>query len=149
MQVDIEGAVRIAALAKEFDWTGYVDDLPQFCDLAGWEIARSGENGATLRTDMDVRRPEARVFKQKRIFEYISPYVTDIVDRSVQWGEARKLVVDAFADLGNALISTIGIPDRTIPGIHPAMGWDNLNISIDLRGSLRSVSLELSNPKYR
>ncbi|MGW0247611.1 DUF6301 family protein [Nocardia goodfellowii] len=148
MRVDIEGAVQIARLAKDFDWTGYVDDLPRFSQLAGWEPSWSSGSGVTYRTGMELLRPEALAFKRKRIFADISVYVTDIIDDSVPWEESRKLVIDAFADLGNALTEEMGIPVRTVPGLHPQLGWDYPNISINLRGSSGAISLELANPRY-
>ncbi|MGY0502157.1 DUF6301 family protein [Nocardia sp. FBN12] len=147
MQVDAEGAVRVARLAKEFEWTGDIDDLRRFGEVAGWEVTWSGDNGITFLTNLDVMRPEARTFMRKRTFSDISLYVTDIVDRSVPWVQCRQLVVDSFVDLGGALEAVLGVPTRKDPGVQAAIGWDYLGVSINLRSSTRSIALELANPK--
>lgn len=148
MQVDVEGAVRIARLAKKFEWTGYIEDVPRFAEAAEWSSEWAGENGMTFRTKVEVLRPEARVFIRKRIFSDITIFVTGILDQSVPWLDCRKAVVDSYAELVRALEPVLGVPTRAEPGIDSVMAWDASNISINLRSLSRSVVLELANPKF-
>ncbi|MFF2085471.1 DUF6301 family protein [Nocardia sp. NPDC058176] len=148
MQVDVDGAVRIARLAKQFEWTGYVDDVTRFTEVAGWVSEWSGENGMTFQTNLEVVRPEARVFMRKRVFSDITMYVTEILDQSVPWVDSRESIVDSYAELVFALEPVLGAPTRTEPGVDAVMAWDASGISICLRSLSRSIVLELANPKF-
>jgi hypothetical protein len=49
LHADIQGAVRTARLAADFDWTWAAEDLERFCTTAGWHTERfsdtAGEPG--------------------------------------------------------------------------------------------------------
>ena len=150
MQVDIDGACRIARLATELHWTWYYDtDIPHLCRTTGWEITRSEEDHAEIRTDLRIQRPEADVSKQKRIVRYVTILVTDVLDQDVPWDEVQRLMVDAFADLSAGLMEVLGDPVRRKPGIDAEMGWDGQNVSINLVAAPRSIDLSLHSPEYQ
>ncbi|MBF6451781.1 hypothetical protein IU429_29380 [Nocardia elegans] len=149
MQVDIDGACRIARLATELDWTWYYDtDIPQLCRTTGWEITRSAEYGAEIRTDLRIQRPTARISKQKRIVKYLTILVTDVLDEEVPWDEVQRQMVDAFADLSAELMEVLGEPVRRKPGIDSEIGWDEQNVSINLVAAPQAIHLSLDNPEY-
>ncbi|MGY4103612.1 DUF6301 family protein [Nocardia sp. R16R-3T] len=149
MNVDIEGAIRIARLAAEFDWTWRIDDIPRFCESVGWQIVESWDNGAELRTDLQLQRPVAYVHPQKRIIDDISCLVTDIADDELPWVEIRRLVVNAFADLAEGITENLGIPTYGLPGSHATMAWNRENVILKLSASPQVVNLNFVGPEHQ
>ncbi|MFE3758880.1 DUF6301 family protein [Nocardia tengchongensis] len=150
MQVDVEGAVRTARLAAEFDWTWYLDkDLPRFCDAAGWDLGESTEYRTDMRTDLRVQRPHASVRRVKRMFDTMLVHVSDEIDQSIPWAERRRFLVDGFAALGNGLFPAMGRPTRIAPGQSAMMSWEHPRVWIELKIFSNTVMLSLISQEWQ
>ncbi|MFE3188037.1 DUF6301 family protein [Nocardia sp. NPDC059240] len=144
LQVDVEGAIRTARLAAEFDWTWYLDkDLPGFCDAAGWDLGESTEYRTDLRTDLRVQRPYASADRQKRMFDEVSVLVSDEIDPSISWAQRRRPLVDGFAAVGNGLFPAMGSPTRVAPGESAMMSWERPLVWIQLKIVYNTIVLSL------
>ncbi|MGW5106684.1 DUF6301 family protein [Nocardia sp. NPDC004123] len=144
MRVDVEGAVRTARLAAEFDWTWYLDkDLPRFCDAAGWDLGESTEYGTDMHTDLRVVHPRASVWRRKRMFDTMLVHVSDEIEASIPWAERRRSLVDGFAALGNGLFPAMGPPTRIAPGQSAMMSWEHPRVWIELKIFSDTVMLTL------
>ncbi|PXX54788.1 hypothetical protein DFR70_12382 [Nocardia tenerifensis] len=144
MQVDVEGAVRTARLAAQFDWTWYLDkDLSAFCDAAGWSLGESSDRRTDIRTDLRVRPPRASVARRRRMFDEMSVHVSDEIDRSIPWAQRRRSLVDAFAALGEGLTLALDNPTRVTPGESAMMSWECPRVWIKLQIVYDTVYLYL------
>ncbi|MTE11506.1 DUF6301 family protein [Nocardia aurantiaca] len=143
MHVDVEGAVRTARLAAEFDWTWYLDkDLPRFCDAAGWNLGESTEYGTDMCTDLRVQRPHASATRCKRMFDELSVLVSDEID-PFPWAQRWRSLVDGFAAVGNGLLPVMGNPTRLAPGENAMMSWEHPRVWIELKIVFNTVRLNL------
>ncbi|MFD4439621.1 DUF6301 family protein [Nocardia sp. NPDC058519] len=149
MHVDIEGATRMARLATEFDWSWAVDDLEPFCAAAGWEIVELGKNGASLRTNLRVDRPEARMSGRLRTMDYISAFATDLADDSTPMTQVRPLLDGGFADLIAALSPLLGTPSRFEPGPQATVRWDLPKVVVELSMTPSAIHQSLKSRAYQ
>ncbi|MBH0781559.1 DUF6301 family protein [Nocardia bovistercoris] len=148
MHTDIEGATRIAWIAAEFDWKWPLDDPTPFCDAAGWELVRK-EGVMWLRTDFAVNRPECYVYLENRhIIRFAAP-VTDIADFRAPTEERMPPILQAFDDLADAFVDTLGLPARYEPGIEAMIRWDYPRIVVGLDAGFVAVTLSLVRPEYQ
>ncbi|MEU4648166.1 DUF6301 family protein [Nocardia fluminea] len=132
MQADIEGAVRIANLAAGFDWTWTTDDLPRFCEAAGWSCVESaGDRGAEIQTDFDVEKPSAlavynRSFleRNRRPDQQVTQLVLRVSDRvDGTLPENLRSLTDLFAELADRIATELGAPEVPSPGLEPEVRW--------------------------
>ncbi|WP_405164773.1 DUF6301 family protein [Nocardia sp. NBC_01499] len=149
MHADIEGAIRIARLAAEFDWTGKVDDVEPFCAAAGWELVQGEGISPWIRTDFAVNRPIAAVDLMKRRIDLLSIYATDVADVEAPYARVKGEVYDCFVELGQALTETLGPPTRREAGEDAMLGWDLPKIVVELTTSIGAVYLDLVSCEYR
>ncbi|MFI9504634.1 DUF6301 family protein [Nocardia sp. NPDC052566] len=149
MHADIDGAVRIARLAAEFDWTGKVNDLEPFCAAAGWELVQGEDISPWIRTDFAVNSPVAPVHLMKRQIDLVSIYATDLADPEAPYTLVEREVNDCFVELGQALTDTLGTPTRREAGDDAMLGWDLPKIVIRLTASDAIVVLELVSRQYQ
>ncbi|WP_405164775.1 DUF6301 family protein [Nocardia sp. NBC_01499] len=149
MHADIDGAIRIARLAAEFDWTGKIDDLEPFCAAAGWELVQAEGMDPWIRTDFAVNSPVATVDLMKRQIDLLSIYATDLGDSETPHALVEREVNDCFAELGQALTDTLGTPTRRETGEDAMLGWDLPKVVIRLTTSLATVLLKLVSLQYQ
>ncbi|QBJ97443.1 hypothetical protein ERC79_16985 [Rhodococcus sp. ABRD24] len=149
MHVDIEGATRIARLAADFDWTWTVDDLDPFCSQAGWELVELRQGGGSIRTNFNVSRPKANVYRENRSMEYISILVTDLADDATPMTVVRPLLVEGFTNLDVALTALLGTATSAEPGPTAALRWDLPKAVITLNLSVSAIFLDLTSPGYQ
>ncbi|MBH0781713.1 DUF6301 family protein [Nocardia bovistercoris] len=148
MHTDIEGATRIAGIAREFDWKWPLDDPTPFCDAAGWELLR--ENGVMwLRTDLAVNRPECYVrLENGHIIRFATP-VTDVADFRAPTEERMPPILRGFEDLADAFVDALGPPARYEPGMEAMIRWDYPRIIVRLDAGVVAVTLSLVRPEYQ
>ncbi len=145
MQVDIQGAVRIARLATEPGWDWSVGALEQFCATAGWEVIdRSSQGSASLRTNLRVGRPESDVYGNSRKANLISTYVSDVGDPDLPG--LSEWLAQAFDQLCAAFTGILGEPSRDEPGREATVSWDKTNMTIELSMTWQSISMDLIRP---
>lgn len=159
MHVDIDGAVRIARIAADFEWTWTLADLQPFCAKTGWKITESRKLGVNLVTDLAINRLDASVYhsrdlkrwrRNRSIVREISIFVSDVSDEP-----------DVAAQIDSALITLIEQFSRelgpTAPpeeDSHPTGRWDLRNVVVLLSGNypsnrtpwLGSIHLKLVSP---
>lgn len=157
MHADIESAVRIARLAAGFDWAWTLDNLEQFCSLAGWQQPVPDEYGAEIRTDLNVSSPLALAVNDARFCRdwlpggqmvYVTVYLTD--DPIVDSPEIQKVLVDWFAELAGRLCSALGAPVRLF-GSQPKIFWDLPKVALVLSVDFDrlEISLRVANTTYQ
>lgn len=158
MQADIEGAVRIATLAAGFKWTWTTDDIPRFCEMAGWSYVESpGERGADIRTGLHVGEPLALAVYDRRFFERsrrpdqqvteLVLRITDRVDGTLP--ENHRSLTDVFAEIVDRLTTDLGKPKQPLPGPEPRVRWSLRRVVLDIGMTSRAVELRIVNPVYR
>ncbi|MFX0581170.1 DUF6301 family protein [Nocardia nepalensis] len=147
MHADIEGAIRIAGLAAQFDWSGKIDDIEPFCAVAGWEIVHEEGMDPLIRTDLAVNRPVAYIYLRKRRMDYLSIYVTDAAAPDVIPLEVEPELRGCFTDLGRALTETLGAPTRH--DTDEELRWDLSEIVIRLVRGIGSVDIDLVGRQYQ
>lgn len=148
MHADIDGATRIVRLATEFNWTWHPDDIPRFCTTAGWEITL--DDGAfELRTNLEVRRPEASAYTRNHCISYIEFYVTDSATKEIPFAESREQAVEALLDISTALSGFLGEPTRMSPVPKAKVWWYFPSVVIEAAEVNRFVVIRLNNPEYQ
>ncbi|WP_027503352.1 DUF6301 family protein [Rhodococcus sp. UNC363MFTsu5.1] len=149
MHVDIEGATRIARLAAEFDWTWAVDDLEPFCAQAGWELVELRQGGASIRTTINVSRPESVMYRRNRSMRYFSAYVSDVADNATPMTVVRPLLDEGFTNLAVAFTALLGAATSAEPGPEAVLRWDLPKAVISLHLGFRAIHLDLTSPGYQ
>ncbi|MFR9750493.1 DUF6301 family protein [Nocardia sp. 004] len=152
MKSDIEGAVRLARTAMEFDWTWQAEDLPPFCEKVDWQVSEIDENGATLVTTLDVFRKDAIVFfsadSSGRI-SWMTLFVAD-VESDCRGVKPSAEQADIYSLLETRIIKELGPPDRRLPDRgEPKTTWDLENVCIELYTVNSSIAFHIVNPEYQ
>ncbi|WP_331757940.1 DUF6301 family protein (plasmid) [Nocardia sp. NBC_01377] len=171
MQVDYDGAVRIARLAAAFDWSWTVADVEPFCAAAGWRFEPFPKTSKTLSlqvtTDLAINRQDglarASVLEVKRwrpsrtMLNDFSVYITDVTTV----GDVDADLTDAFAGLTARLTSELAEPTRWATGdddLDQEVGWELPKSVIVLSASYPvqsppkptgAIRLKLINPVYQ
>ncbi|MFI9504635.1 DUF6301 family protein [Nocardia sp. NPDC052566] len=145
MHADTEGAIRIARLAAQFNWTGTIDDVEPFCATAGWEILHEEGKIPVIQTNLTVNRPLATIHQRKQRMDYLSIYVTDVAPLDLIPLEVEPEMRAHFTDLSRALTEILGAPTRHDIDIDvdETLRWDLPKIVIQLVRSLRAVYIDL------
>ncbi|MEV0462963.1 DUF6301 family protein [Nocardia tengchongensis] len=143
MQVDLHGAVRIACLAAEFDWTWTIDDIARFCATANWTEESRDEHGVNALTGLNIEDPGALfVYDLASLSRYgkpgqqVSELTLPVSDQCVTHGEScyaptldptlrqnHRSLTDTFAALTNRITAELGEPAHSGPGPEPSIRW--------------------------
>ncbi|MFE3058676.1 DUF6301 family protein [Nocardia sp. NPDC059239] len=159
MQVDIAGAVRIARLAADFEWTWTVENLKRFYREAGWQSESDQDLGGKLRTGLMVSVPCGYAEYAPDFFrdyvidegevEYLLALVTDMVEDTSRDGHIW--LVDAFVELADQLALELGTPLGRVTASNPRIAWilprAVLFLSVDTEGA--SIRLKIVNLAYQ
>ncbi|MCU1647553.1 MAG: hypothetical protein JWN03_7828 [Nocardia sp.] len=171
MQVDLDGAIRIARLAADFHWTWSEGDLERFCNRAGWKVIDSWRLGTSFQTDLKVSIPKAHAQVDDGVVrvmadagetvKWIGVWVADTADDDEDDAgtiASRAQLVRAFEQLRGRICSELGAPvdDETdndpageTDDSAPEVSWTSGNAVITLLLSDEVVVLQLTNPLYR
>ncbi|MFI9504636.1 DUF6301 family protein [Nocardia sp. NPDC052566] len=147
MHADIEGAIRIARLAAQFNWTGTIDDVEPFCATAGWEILHEEGKIPVIQTNLTVNRPLATIHQRKQRMNYLSIYVTDAPAPDFIPLEIESELRGHFTDLGRALTETLGGP--THDNADNVLRWDLGEIVIRSKKGIGAVYIDLVGRQYQ
>lgn len=154
MRVDLNRTKQVAVLAKEFDWTWTIADLPAFAERLGWELANLDQSSVALTTNLDVNRADATVYASDAIqlgtarsLDGIWFFASDVVLDDSEVGPAMSR---AFESIAQKVFNVVG---QRPSGwwIEPSRGlrWDLPNLVLKVTTSGRSVSVKLINPVYQ
>ncbi|WP_254699058.1 DUF6301 family protein [Rhodococcus sp. SGAir0479] len=122
--------------------------LEPFCAQAGWELVESDQNGASIRTNLHVSRPEADMYRRNRSMRYISIFVSDVAD-ATPMTVVRPLLDDGFTNLDVGLTALLGTATSAEPGPTAVLGWDLPKAVISLHLSVGAIFLDLTSPGYQ
>ena len=136
-------------LAAEFDWTWAIDDLEPFCTQAGRGRVESDQNGALMRTNLHVGRPEADMFGRHPRMDWISIYVTDLAEGRHAHDSGSPVAGRRVHGLDVALTALLGTATSAEPGPEAALRWDLAKAVITLNLDPSAIYLELKRPKYQ
>ncbi|MFD3511019.1 DUF6301 family protein [Nocardia sp. NPDC058666] len=156
MQGDIEGAVRVAKIARSFEWTWAQRDLERFCAENSWVYPDQGADGASfLVTNLRVNIKKANVFCNRQYIrgpsgrdeslERITVYVTDISRVK------NKTVAASLSECMNSMVAelTIEFGEPTIVDLEPKrIRWIDHDCVISLLQRGTYILLEILNPRY-
>ncbi|WP_405134018.1 DUF6301 family protein [Nocardia sp. NBC_01388] len=156
MQADIDGAIRIASMADEYDWQWTSGSAEQFCRAAQFQMDRRNPEVAILQTSLKVSPPIGLVMSNREFLAQegepdqsvvqISVRVTDTGDESDP--RLHVSLVDLFSELSKSFIAEWGSPTRTSPGELAEIGWELGEVTMMLSSSDSSIQLDLVNPVY-
>jgi hypothetical protein len=159
MQADIEGAIRVARLAANFDWTWTVENVQRFYREAGWQSDSDPKSGAELRTGLMVSEPwgsaeyAAEFFRDYGIdggeVKHFLVLVTDVVDDASLAG--HRWLVDAFSELADRIEHEVGPSLGRVKVADPTMVWKLpkavLFLSTDTDDA--AIQMKIVNPAYQ
>lgn len=160
MHADIEGAVRIARLAADFDWTWTVGSLEQFCRAAGWKQPVPDEfgYGAEILTNLSVSSPAAYASFDPRFYRrtglpegevaYLVVALTDSIAGDAT--EENETLIDSFAEITTRLASEFGEPSR-LHGTQPGIVWELpelVTLELRLDFNRQGIALRIVNAWY-
>ncbi|MGY4101838.1 DUF6301 family protein [Nocardia sp. R16R-3T] len=118
-------------VAARFDWTWASTDLERFCTVQGWTISEHTMPGAVLTTNLPLARPEARWHGEDGRVEQVIIFVTE--NTGTDDVEIARRGYDQFADISEAIVSTVGVPTQRKAGSDGEVRWDLPRIVIRLR----------------
>lgn len=157
MYADPEGAARIARIAKTFDWTWTLADVPRLCDLTGWRMERTNALGLVLTTDLDVKRRIAYVFTDRGTAPALTAMGHEIEDVSVCVADltagpqppTKADVSDRYLVVRERLVAELGTPSRQTHGKRPETLWEYANVLVGVLALDNAVDLGFTNPAYQ
>ncbi|MFF0634599.1 DUF6301 family protein [Nocardia sp. NPDC004151] len=159
MHTDLDGAVHIACLVADFDWTWAMEDVQRFSDAAGWTVVGQlpREHGADLRTGLDLQDTYARAIYGRAFLEregFPDQLVTEILVPVTDWmkdttPERHRSLTNAFAELSDRLVAALGRPTKPRPGVLPEVRWTLSTAVLTLRMNDQSVELRIVNPVHQ
>jgi hypothetical protein len=147
LQADLDGAVRVAQLAAEFDWSWKPDDVQRFCQAAGWTVTDIFEGGATLTTDLDLARPAAYP-RFRDDLKSILVFVAAVPDG--EYDGTTRPASELDTDLVKRLTGLFGKPTRrrrTKRGVES--DWELPTLAITITPGDTSIGLHLNSPAYQ
>ncbi|QVI19079.1 hypothetical protein KHQ06_21705 [Nocardia tengchongensis] len=160
MHADIEGAVRIARLAADFEWTWTVENIERFCRIAGWQQPVSDEFGfgAEILTDLRVSRPAAYAAYDSDFYQLTGlpegevPYIVVALSDAIP-GDSPEIyepLVDSFSEITDRLVPAFGQPFR-LHGDRPRIVWDLpglVTLVLELAFDRQKIGLKIANTWY-
>lgn len=157
MHADIEGAVRIARLAADFDWTWTVENLELFCRVAGWQQPAPDEfgYGAEIQTDLSVSRPAAYAAYDSSCYRLTGlpdgevPYIVVAVSDAMPGdsAEVHEALINSFSEMTARLVREFGQPFR-LHGGRTRIGWDLpglVTLVLELAFDRQNIGLKVAN----
>ncbi|MET8423210.1 DUF6301 family protein [Nocardia sp. NPDC004860] len=134
-------------VAARFDWTWASTDLERFCAVQGWTIVEHTKLGAVLTTNLTLARPEARWRSEDGRFERVFIFAAE--NSGTDDVEIARQKYDQFADISEAIVSTVGTPTQRKAGSDGEIRWDLPRIVIRLQLVHNQSFLEFANPEYQ
>lgn len=156
MNADLDGALRIANLAADYDWLWTAENAESFCRLAQFQIDQRHPELAALQTSLCVNPHTGFMMSSRKLLASAGRPSQSVVQLSVQITDSgdesspslHKSLVDLFADLSGSFIAEFGSPTRWSPGEYAEIGWDFDEFTMLLTTSDSSIGLGLVNPAY-
>ncbi|MFE2960934.1 DUF6301 family protein [Nocardia tengchongensis] len=156
MQADIEGAVRIARIARDFEWTWGQDDIERFRLAAGWTLLRRGDYGNTsLSTDLRVNLNQANAYSNRRYIrgstgrnESLERLSINITDVARDADDALTAALSkSFDQLAEKLTREFGLPSHTESKPGAEIGWVEYDHVVNVMTGSTYLLLEVVNPR--
>lgn len=156
MHADVEGALRIAHLAKDYAWLWTTENAEGFCRLAQFQTDQRSGGMAALATSLKVDLPKGFLLSSPRLLASAGKPAQSITELSVDVTDTgdessptlHESLVDLFANLSDSFQAEFGAPTRATPGEYPEIGWDFDEVTILLTTMDSSIALGLDNPDY-
>ncbi|MGW4371042.1 DUF6301 family protein [Nocardia takedensis] len=153
MQVDIDGAVRVARLAAAFDWTWARPDVVRFCATAGWRIESDRPMEAEFVTDLAVRPAigfvaiDAGQHELRQVGQEIQRWMVRVSD--VDTSPSAQVEIDRLFDAARTrMIAEFGVPTRTWDS-RSEIGWELPGVWLRLSSVGFAVAVNIVNPTYQ
>jgi hypothetical protein len=144
LHADIQGAVRTARLAADFDWTWAAEDLERFCTAAGWHAERFSDTAATLTTNLDVNRRSGDAYLTWGPLHTIDIWVTDVAAPDT---DIPEVTAEFLTELSVPMTTEFGEGTPVTSGIVKELRWDLPNVVITLSAGLGGVAMRLVSPQ--
>ncbi|MEC3955815.1 DUF6301 family protein [Nocardia sp. CDC153] len=165
MRVDTQGAIELVRFAARHNWEWTEGGITALCDATGWsaedEEVQSDQRGTSwLATNLQVDRPSAQVSRGRispllagQTIESVRVPVSDQVRTDNARTESEvldegRMMLDAFTDLGNALVTAVSPPSQSKPGLTPSIRWEHPTVVISLQGTPSGLVVTFDNPVY-
>ncbi|MGW5920149.1 DUF6301 family protein [Nocardia fluminea] len=157
MQADIEGAVRIARLARGFDWRWTYESAEEFSRVVGFHLGLPVDEVTPLQTGLRVDPPTGYLMRSRKFFsrhgisgQSVSELLVYVTDRGNALDPLlHSSLVDVLAELSTVFITEFGAPTRTRPGDDAEIGWDLPEVTILLAKLAAGIQLSFVNPIYQ
>lgn len=157
MSADPDGAVRIARIAAEFDWTWTRRDVRRLCEITGWREAGRSDLLVWLETDLAVLEKVSYVFtgrrsasvldKARQDIEFISAYVA--TGPMEPQPPANAEVAECYSIIRTSLTGALGSPTWSTTGPEIETAWELPQVVISLSPLTGAVDLVFMNPLYK
>ncbi len=157
MSADLHGAVRIARIAAEFDWTWTRRDVRRLCEVTGWREVSRSDLLVSLETDLDVPEPVSYVFtglhrvpalrKAGQDIEFISAYVATSPVGAQPPADAE--VAEHYSRVRDSLAAGLGSPTWHTSGLEIETAWELPQVVISLTPLTGAVNLVFNGPLYQ
>ncbi|MEU4416478.1 DUF6301 family protein [Nocardia salmonicida] len=157
MQADIEGAVRIARIARDFAWTWGQEDIERFRLTAGWTLLRRGDHGNTcLSTDLRVNLNRANAYSNRQYIrgregrdESLERLAINITDVARDADEVLSTALsECFDQLTERLTREFGRASHTESKPDAEIGWVEYDHVVNVFMGNTYLLLEVVNPRY-
>ncbi|MFF0609040.1 DUF6301 family protein [Nocardia tengchongensis] len=154
MHADTDGAVRIARLVDDFDWTWNLGDFARFASSLNWRIESQNDHGAQITTNLQVNRQRCEGYASTHEFPvyigptpditYISVPVTDAAEPDMSEADVEGIL----SRLSAQLTGVLGEPAVHYPDSNMRIGWYMYNAALFLAVSETGIDLEILNPQF-
>lgn len=156
MQADVDGALRIAHLAEDYDWLWTTENAERFSQLAQFQIDQRHRDLAVLQTALRVEPSAGLLLSKPKVLasagrpsQSVAQFSVDVTDTGDESSPTlHRSLVDSFGHLSDSFKAEFGPPTRLSPGEYPEIGWDFDEVTILLTTMDNSIALGLVNPVY-
>ncbi|MFI1920154.1 DUF6301 family protein [Nocardia sp. NPDC020380] len=149
MHADIDGATRIVRLAAEFDWTWNPDDIPRFCETAGWEILSNDEGTFEIRTNLQIQRPDSSAYTRSHKVEYITFPITNSNSQGSPFAESHEQALEILLDVSTTLSAFLGEPTSMFPAPDAKVQWHTSKLIVEAVELGDFALIRLKSPEYQ
>lgn len=147
-RVDLETAVTMIQIARQYPWAWSHLDTDQFYELMGWSAFEQRSQGVRAKTSAQVNDPSAVFTAWGPGLGMVSVKVTDTVNMDAP--KAPSFLAGAFTSLSDRLARELGAPTRVSHGEFPEAVW---SVTPALRVHVAQVEsscmIRMVNPVYQ
>lgn len=152
MSYDLEGAVTVARVIADFDWSWKSPDLTRLAAVLRWHTMEKRRATVTFDTRFDIPNPRAIASMGSMPFSSADVLQLDITIGTYDATNNVNLVrkrVDLFVACSEQLVVEIGTPTYRVAGRFPTLGWKFPKVEMYLHANENSLCLTASNPRYQ